>query len=113
MTGKGRTVRLGWLILAAIALLVLWRQRSGIGVSVRNEPMPPLLVSMADWIPLAVRALRLKIGAIGPYTSPTTAHSTRMMGNGGRNAMIVIATPRVMTAISMVVRRLTNLASTA
>lgn len=37
MSGKGRTVLVGWLLLAAIAFLVLWRQRSGIEVSVRNE----------------------------------------------------------------------------
>ncbi len=36
-------------------------------VRVDSDPMPPLLVSIAAWILVASRALRLKIGAIGPW----------------------------------------------
>ena len=52
----------GFAAATAAAMACTWA-----GVRVRNDPMPPLPASMADWIPLAVRALRLKIGAIGPW----------------------------------------------
>ena len=35
-------------------------------VSDESDPMPPLLLSIAAWILVASRALRLKIGLIAP-----------------------------------------------
>ena len=64
------------------------------GVRVRNEPMPPLLASMADWIPLAVRELRLKIGAIGPWQPEHFAAYSATPSSAGAAVCAVI----VMTA---------------
>lgn len=79
MSGKGRTVLVGWFILAAIALLVLWHLRGGIEVSVSNEET----FAVRD-VEILTSAGRYPLGDLQPGDSA----STTVGANGESSACV-------------------------